>query len=118
VLIVDDDADIVEALAVMLQDRHEVSTASNGLQAWELLQAHPFDAIVLDLMMPIMDGQSLIERSRGAGMAIPILLASASGDIRALAARLGVEHITKPYDISHLEAKLVRMLESAAPRLG
>jgi CheY-like chemotaxis protein len=113
-LIVDDDPDIIEALAIMLQDRHQVRTASNGVEALELLGTHTFDAIVLDLMMPLMDGETLIERAREAGITIPIVLASASIDVRALAARLGVEHVLKPYDIGALEEKLVR-LTGASP---
>jgi CheY-like chemotaxis protein len=108
-LIVDDDADIIEALAIMLQDRHQVHTASNGLEALQLLQTHAFDAIVLDLMMPHMDGETLIERARDAGITIPIVLASASADVPSLAARLGVEHVLKPYDVGALEEKLVRL---------
>jgi two-component system, OmpR family, response regulator MprA len=110
VLVVDDDADILEALAVVLEDRHEISTASNGLEALRLLQTQPFDALVLDLMMPLMDGETLIERMRDGGIAVPVVLASASSDITVLANRLGVEHVSKPYDISILEEKIARLI--------
>ena len=113
-LIVDDDPDIIETLAIMLRDQHDVRTASNGLEALELLGTHTFDAIVLDLMMPIMDGETLIERAREAGITIPIVLASASTDVRALAAQLGVEHVLKPYDIGALEEKIVRLIGGGA----
>jgi response regulator of citrate/malate metabolism len=52
----------------------------------------------------------LIERAREAGITIPIVLASASTDVEALAVRLGVEHVLKPYDIEALEEKLVRLM--------
>jgi CheY-like chemotaxis protein len=117
-LVVDDDADTLEALAFILADHHEVKTASNGLEALALLEAGPFDAVVLDLMMPMMDGETLIARMRDASIIVPVVLASASSDITLLAARLGVEHVSKPYEISVLEEKLARLTGSGADRSG
>jgi DNA-binding response OmpR family regulator len=108
-LIVDDDADILEALAVVLEDAHDVTTASNGIAALGLLQSQPFDAMILDLMMPLMDGETLIERMHETGITVPVVLASASVDISVLAKRLGVEHISKPYDIAALEQKITHL---------
>lgn len=115
-LVVDDDADILEALAVVLEDAHEVTTASNGIEALRLLQSGPFDAMVLDLMMPLMDGETLIERMHETGIAVPVVLASASVDICTLAKRLGVEHISKPYDVAALEEKLARVTHASRSR--
>ena len=114
-LVVDDDADILEALAIVLEDRHDISTASNGLEALRLLQTQTFDAVVLDLMMPLMDGETLIEKMRDSGIVVPVLLASASSDLTLLAVRLGVEHITKPYDIAVLEEKIARLIAGSGP---
>jgi two-component system response regulator TctD len=114
-LVVDDDADILEALTAVLEDRHEVATAHNGLQALTLLQTQSFDAVVLDLMMPQMDGETLIEHMRQAAIAVPVVLASASADITVLADRLGVEHVSKPYDVSTLEEKLARVSQRSRP---
>jgi CheY-like chemotaxis protein len=111
-LVVDDDADILEALAGVLEDRHRVATAANGVEALELLKKERFDAMVLDLMMPLMDGETLIESMHEAGIVVPVVLASASADISALAQRLGVDHISKPYDVAALEAKLARLTGS------
>jgi DNA-binding response OmpR family regulator len=114
-LVVDDDADILEGLAIVLQDRHEISTAANGLEALRLLQAQTFDAMVLDLMMPLMDGETLIEKMRDSGITVPTVLASASSDITTLAVRLGVEYISKPYDIAILEEKIARLVAGSGP---
>jgi DNA-binding response OmpR family regulator len=114
-LVVDDDADILEGLAIVLQDRHDVSTASNGLEALKLLQTQTFDAMVLDLMMPLMDGETLIEKMRHSNIVVPVVLASASSDVTLLAARLGVDHITKPYDIALLEEKVARLIAASGP---
>jgi CheY-like chemotaxis protein len=117
-LIVDDDADILEALAVVLEDEHDISTASNGIEALGLLQSQPFDAMILDLMMPLMDGETLIERMHETGIAVPVVLASASADIFALAKRLGVEHISKPYDVAALGQKITRLTQASSPSDG
>lgn len=113
ILIVDDDVDILDALAGVLEDNHEVATANNGAEALALLSTQAFDAVVLDLMMPVMDGETLIERMRDLGVLVPVVLASASADLTLLAARLGVEHIAKPYDIELLERKLARLVGRA-----
>ena len=115
VLVVDDDMDILEALAVALADNHRVSTAVNGANALELLSREAVDALVLDLMMPVMDGETLIESMRVRGIAVPVLLASASHDIGDVAKRLGVSHITKPYDAAGIEKKLALLLQHAEP---
>jgi DNA-binding response OmpR family regulator len=110
VLVVDDDVDILEGLAIVLQDRHQISTAANGLEALRLLKEQTFDAMVLDLMMPLMDGETLIEKMRDSGIAVPVVLASASSDITTLAVRLNVEYVSKPYDIAVLEEKIARLI--------
>ena len=115
-LIVDDDSDMVEALLIVLEDRHQVSTAHNGLEALGRLQTGTFDAMVLDLMMPFMDGETLILRMRQAGISVPVVLASASSDLTLVAGRLGVESISKPYDISALEEKLVWLIGGSTGR--
>ncbi len=111
-LIVDDDIDILEALATALSDNHRVSTAVHGSDALALLARECFDALVLDLMMPVMDGETLIEKMREHGIVVPVLLASASHDIAEVARRLGVAYITKPYDAAGIEKRLSRLLQT------
>ncbi|HEY4104210.1 MAG TPA: response regulator [Polyangiaceae bacterium] len=109
-LLVDDDADILEALAGALEDRHQISTAKNGAQALELLKTRPFDAMVLDLMMPVMDGATVISTMRDAGIELSVVLASGNLEVGELALRFGVDHVIKPYDIAVLEGKLARII--------
>ncbi len=116
VLVVDDDADTLEALATILEDRHEVTRAGNGLEALKLLETSTFDAIVLDLMMPLMDGETLINRMREAAIRVPVILTSASSDIAHLSAQLGVDYVSKPYEVSVLEEKLARLTSDGAAR--
>lgn len=111
-LLVDDDDDILESLAVVLEDKHHVTTASNGVEALGLLRTQSFDAMIIDLMMPVMDGGTLIEHMQDKGISVPVVLASASQEAPALAARLGVDHISKPYEIAALEEKLARLMRA------
>ena len=109
-LLVDDDTDILESLAVILADSFEVVSACNGAEALQALERQHFHAVVLDLSMPVMDGETLIERMRVAGIVVPVVLASGISNLREFGERLGVEYICKPYDMSVLLAKLVLLV--------
>ena len=81
-------------------------SACNGLEALRALEQQRFHAVVLDLTMPVMDGETLIEKMRAASIAVPVVLASGIIELRQLAEQLGVEHVSKPYDLNALLAKL------------
>ena len=75
ILVVDDNRLIRSVVAIHLRDRgHEVSEASNGAQAIELIHTTAFDAVLMDLQMPVMDGVSATQvlRSEAAYEALPI----------------------------------------------
>jgi two-component system, sensor histidine kinase and response regulator len=75
ILVVDDNRLIRSVVAIHLRDRgHEVSEASNGAQAIELVRTTAFDAVLMDLQMPVMDGVSATQvlRSEAAYGALPI----------------------------------------------
>jgi CheY-like chemotaxis protein len=107
VLIVDDDPEVLETLTVSLEDRYDVAVAANGRDALRSVLAAHFDAIVLDLMMPIMNGEAFVRELAARKLEIPVVLASASDDLRARAAALRVaDHIEKPFDIDRLLRKI------------
>lgn len=118
ILVVDDDADVRESLELVLSDHFDVATAIDGQDALDKLNAEPFDAIVLDLMMPNVDGETVIQRLEGENKAIPIIMASAVPDLRERAKRAGKKYIQKPYDLDLLEAMLRDMTEGGAPPSG
>jgi len=107
-LVVDDDTDILESLAVILADSFEVASACN--YALHALEQQRFNAVVLDLTMPVMDGETLIGTMHAAGIVVPVVLASWISELRQLAERLGVEHIGKPCNFSELLAKLLLLV--------
>ncbi|MHB8874895.1 MAG: response regulator [Myxococcaceae bacterium] len=104
-MVVDDDPDILEALSEILEvEGFDIRRARNGQEALERLGPNPPHLILLDLMMPVMDGwefaQRLHQRKDGA---IPIIVLSADRNVGAKARELGaVGHLAKPFELSEL----------------
>ena len=122
ILIVDDDAALREGLAETLADLgHEATEAADGATALRRLDEQAFDAVLLDLRMPGMDGMTALARIRDRAAAPPVAVLTAvptaSNTIEAM--RLGaVDHLAKPIGRAGLAALLDRMLprrETAGP---
>lgn len=113
VLLVDDDKDLVESVAMALEGHCDVVTASNGVEALEVLLREPVDAVILDLMMPVMTGQQLILELKARKIDVPVIVASASPNVEAQCAALGISHcMQKPYRLQ----KLLDHLQLVAPK--
>ena len=114
-LVVDDDPDIRELLFTALEDEgYEVVPAANGQEALAIIQTFRPDVIVLDLMMPVMDGWQFARELRARDEDIPIVLLSAARDLRTHAAALSAaEIIEKPFDLSDLLPKIARVASTA-----
>jgi CheY-like chemotaxis protein len=111
ILVVDDDLDVLEMLQILLQPAYEVSVAQSGTEAIELASSESFDVILLDLMMPIVDGGEVVKRLNALGIPAPIILLSAAADLTSRARQLGVfDADPKPVDIDRLERKLQRAI--------
>jgi CheY-like chemotaxis protein len=106
VLVVEDDRDVLEALAETLEETdYQVLRARNGLEALGQLEAHPCDLILLDLMMPVMNGWDFRHKQRGTPSiaGIPVLLMSAGAHLSTASGELdAVGYVTKPVDVSDL----------------
>jgi two-component system, OmpR family, response regulator len=106
-LLVDDDPGILDAMVVALEHRYDLRLALEGEQGLRELEHGPVDAIVLDLMMPLLDGAGMMRELSRRGITIPVLVVSASNDLEARAAALGAAgSIQKPFDLEQLEDKL------------
>ena len=113
VLLVDDEVDVVESLAMALEDEFDVMTAKDGAEALEVIVRDPPDAIVLDLMMPVMTGEELIAELKRRGIETPVIVASASRNVEARCDELGVQHcLQKPYRLGKLLDQLKRVSSS------
>ncbi|MFC2027681.1 response regulator transcription factor [Chloroflexota bacterium] len=109
ILAVDDEERILHFLKSKLTaSGYEIVTASNGMEALELIQVHEPDLILLDLVMPEMDGFETLERLRGFSD-VPVIIVSAKGaDMdKVHGLNLGADdYITKPFNPSELVARV------------
>ena len=111
ILIIDDDTALRSSLAEQLQLHEEFATrgAATASEALELVKAHYFDAILLDVGLPDMDGRELCRLMRRGGVRAPVLmLTAADGEADAI---LGLDsgandYITKPFRLNLLLARL------------
>jgi CheY-like chemotaxis protein len=116
-LVVDD----VEANRVLLSGRLEregyvIATAENGRQALELLRADPFDLVLLDIMMPIMDGYEVLQRLKADASLrqIPVIMISALNELNSVVRciEMGAEdYLSKPFNPILLKARIGASLE-------
>ena len=123
VLVVDDSERLRKALATGLQaDGMVVETAADGQEALELLQVAPFDVVVLDIMMPKVDGLQVLRHVRAARLPTHILVLSARDQVddRVEALNLGADdYLVKPFAFAEVKARILalarRHFEEASP---
>lgn len=118
VLVVDDEPSIQLALRELLDfEGYDVRAASDGREALHILADWRPEAILLDLMMPVMDGSAFRAalRERGRDLAaIPIIVLSGARDTATQAEALGaIAHITKPFNLDDVLAALAAVSPSA-----
>jgi DNA-binding response OmpR family regulator len=119
VLLIDDDARLVEMLGAYLRSRgYEVETRGDGESGLLAAARAPYDAVVLDLMLPGIDGLEVCRRLRARG-AVPVLMLTARGDEmdRIVGLELGADdYLPKPFNPRELLARLAAILRrSRAP---
>lgn len=111
ILIVEDDQDISHLIKMHLQDMGaKVSCQYDGHNAWQDFQQHHYDLVILDIMLPVMDGLEICKRIRASDAAYtPILmLTSRSSEMdRILGLELGADdYLTKPFAILEMLARV------------
>jgi DNA-binding response OmpR family regulator len=114
ILVVEDTRDIANLVQLHLRDEgHEVETAFDGLSGWGMLEARRYDLVILDLMLPGMDGLELCRRLRAQkgfdSAYTPILMLTSKGTEmdRVLGLELGADdYLTKPFSIRELMARV------------
>ena len=114
VLVVDDETAIREALERALRlEGFVVDLAEGGTVALERLAAEPPDVVVLDVVMPDLDGIEVTKRVRGAGSRVPICILSARDEVadRVAGLRAGADdYLVKPFALEELTARLHALL--------
>jgi len=116
VLVVDDDPDILDAICDILDgEGYRVARARHGLEALERVDEEEPSLILLDLMMPVMDGLAFAQalRARPLARRIPIVVISADGNPQRAAAVGAQGYLAKPFDIDALMSHISRMTGGA-----
>jgi two-component system response regulator MprA len=119
ILVVDDDRAVRESLRRSLQfNGYQVDMASDGQQALEAVVAVRPDAMVLDVMMPRLDGLEVCRRLRGTGDDLPILVLTARDLVSDRVAGLDAgadDYLPKPFALEELLARLRALLRRSSP---
>ena len=114
VLLVDDEPSIVTLLAFNLEkDGYEVTTATDGAEGYRLAISNPFDFIILDLMLPSMDGMDICKRLRREKFDTPIMILTAKDDEleKIIGLELGADdYMTKPFSPREVLARMKAIL--------
>ncbi|MFD3747892.1 response regulator transcription factor [Nocardia sp. NPDC058633] len=117
VLVVDDEPMIVELLAVSLRYQgFEVATAADGAEALDRARAFRPQALIVDVMMPGMDGFGLLRRLRADGFDAPVLFLTARDEVddKITGLTLGADdYVTKPFSLEEVVARLRVILRRA-----
>ena len=121
VLIVEDESLLAKRLAAALDERGYVpDTAADGDRADFLVHTESYDAIILDLGLPKIDGLTLLERWRAAGIAVPVLVLTARGSwsekVRGIDGGAD-DYVTKPFQIEELLARLRALIRRSSGQL-
>lgn len=121
ILIVDDEVHIAEGIKLNLSlQGYEAEIADNGKIGVEKCESGDFDLVVLDLMMPVMDGNAVIRAIRKNNEKIPILILSAKDAVseKVKCLRDGVDdYMVKPFDLDEFLLRVQRLLQRAETKV-
>lgn len=118
-LVVEDDKDTADFISNgLLQSGHLVDTASNGRDGLYMATTGNFDLVILDRMLPIVDGLTIVRTLRASGNKVPILILSALGEIdhRVDGLKAGADdYLVKPFAFSEMEARVDALCRRTSP---
>ena len=110
ILIAEDEIGIAKALKLILEkNRFSVDMVHNGLDALDYMLSVSYDAVVLDIMMPGLDGLEVLKRARAAGVSSPVLFLTARGEIEDRVAGLDAgadDYLPKPFATSEFVSRV------------
>ena len=113
-LLAEDEAEMLEALVDILNyPNYIVDTVDNGIDAFDYARAGDYDGIILDIMMPKMDGLTVLETIRKEGSRTPVLLLTAKNEVESRIRGLDLgadDYLSKPFVMGELLARIRAML--------
>ncbi len=104
ILVVDDDQTILKTVADILGlEGYPVTTASNGVEALQVVERTRPSLVLLDMRMPLLDGWGFARQLRARGLSTPILVMTAAQDAGVWAREIGADgYLAKPFDLTDL----------------
>jgi DNA-binding NtrC family response regulator len=122
ILVVDDEEGARDLFNTILTDEgYDVSLANGGEEALGLFKSNPFDLVITDIKMPIMDGLQLLQEIRKMGSKTDVIMVTAYGEVESYlkAMSLGAaEYINKPIRIKELKQIVHKVLTEQRARSG
>ncbi|MCD8036679.1 MAG: response regulator transcription factor [Clostridiales bacterium] len=113
ILIVEDEVSLARAIKKILEDEgHFIDMVHDGKSALEYAEIFPYDLIILDVMLPKMDGTEVVKKIRADGLSTPVLMLTARAAVSDKVAGLNSgadDYMTKPFDTNELLARVNAM---------
>ena len=110
ILVVEDEIDLNNVIVKHLKkDGYSVDSAFNGEEAMDFTAVARYDLIVLDIMMPVMDGLTFLQKSRAAKLVTPVLILTAKDEVDDVVKGLDAgadDYLVKPFDFKELLARV------------
>ena len=117
ILVVDDDPEVRMATRDFLSSKgYEVVVAEGGREALRLLDASPPDVVLLDVLMPDIDGMETLKRIVATHPAMPVIMVTANADIEITSKVLqlgAADYVPKPFDLDYLDQAITIQLSAA-----
>jgi len=118
ILVVDDEYSLLKQLKQIFESqRYSIETAMDGEGALDKLFEAPFDLIILDIMLPKIDGLTVLEQARKAGINTPVLMLTAKGDAKDKVKGLDLgadDYLAKPFSLDELLARVRALLRRSS----
>ncbi|MBN2168321.1 MAG: response regulator transcription factor [Actinobacteria bacterium] len=118
ILIIEDEKPMAEAIRFSLEkEGHKVDMAADGEEGWALIREGSYELVILDLMLPGLDGLEILKRVRQAGQTPIIILTAKDDDVdKVVGLELGADdYITKPFNMRELLARVKIILRRTKP---
>jgi len=120
-LLVDDEPDLVDQLVKMLvRQRYDVDTAADGEAALNKVFDNSYDLVLLDIMLPKIDGLTVLKEMRAAGIRTPVLMLTAKGEVEDKVRGLDYgadDYLAKPFATAELMARIRTLFRRSGEQL-
>lgn len=114
ILVVDDEPSVIESLKCILQDSYKIKGANSGKEALTILDKERVDLVILDLLMPEMDGMEFLGRLQLSCQEVGVVVLTAVKDVKSIveAVKLGaLDYIVKPFEVEEIKITVEKALQ-------